>query len=408
MKKVDMSENKIIDLASDCSEVGTEIEKMKCDMLDENQKVKENHNDIDALINRVSALGELPNSIKEKFYNIDTFNDITFTDSEFIDVYFNEVKDGGKLSEVDIFVSSLCGILLSVIDMVFVGTPDIVKIYRGGEQFDGSILTKLFRKIGNDSEGNQSEVLKWLSEKCKVPYDISLEKGIVTPNNHRLRNFAHDPLFGLLFAFADIVMGTTTVVDNTGALRVLINNKEFKANGLNAVFYYFGHLLSDFSTARGLPIPGTGFSQFFASKGENSFARIAEDMYLNGYDFRHMMSMGIPVFIKKVILEFYFKVTDDKISGVRTISEFEMNMINNNKRHQKMYFISDVIATSGNVIKFVTPPFSGNPNSINTPQWLSMIKSTIGIMKMSSRDKSGEKTVNNRIQIDSNWKELLE
>ncbi|MBI9010945.1 MAG: hypothetical protein JEZ08_01845 [Clostridiales bacterium] len=403
-----MDKNKIIDLTVECKEVESEIEKLKDKMLDEDQKVKENHNDIDALINRVNNLGDLPNNITERFYNIDTYNDITFTDSEFIDVSFNEVKDGGKLSEVDILVSGLSGILSSIIDIVFVGTPDIVKIYRGGEQFDGSILTKLFRKIGNDSEGKQSEVLKWLSEKCKVPYDISLEKGVVTPNNHRLRNFAHDPLFGLLFAFADIVMGTTTAVDNTGALKVLVNNGEFKANGLNSIFYYLGHLLSDFSTARGLPIPGAGFSQFFAGKGENSFARIAEDMYSNGYDFRHMMSMGIPVFIKKVILEFYFKITDDKISGVTTISELEMNKINNNKRHQKMYFISDVIATSGNVLKFVTPPFSGNPNSINTPQWLSMIKSTIGIIRMSNRDKSGERVINNRNQLESNWKELSE
>jgi len=188
-----------------------------------------------------------------------------------------------KLTTQDVVVSSIAGIISVIIDVVFVGTPEVVKVLGGGENFDGSILTSALRKFGNDKDGNLTSIFGWLSDKCKVPYDIPLKSGILTPNNHRLRSFSHDPLFGLFFAVADIILGTTTCINSQGMFTVLVNkNKAPTIEKWLSVLYYLGHIISDLCTARGIPIPGFCLTQFFAGEtGESSIAQIAEAMYWN-------------------------------------------------------------------------------------------------------------------------------
>ncbi len=215
------------------------------------------------------------------------------------------------LNPTDILVSVIAGVIAAVIDIVFVGTPEIVKLYRGGENFDGSILTGLIRRIGN-SDGKLSDMLKWLSDKCIVSYDISLKKGIVIPNNHRLRSFGHDPLFGVLFAVVDIILGTATVVDDNGRIRIIVRATDYPVSEKYlALVYYLGHLISDVCTARGLPIPGFIVLQFFAGSGDrDSLAKIAERMYKDGYDLRHFASMSTPVLVKNLITDAYLYLSE--------------------------------------------------------------------------------------------------
>ena len=123
-------------------------------------------------------------------------------------------------------IASVAGIASVLIDVIFVGTPEVVKIYRGGERFDGSLSTTVLRKIGKTADGELIPILQWFSDVCKVPYDLSLQKGVMNPNNHRLRSFAHDPFLGLFFAVADILCGTTTCIDEEGRLRVLSRRKK--------------------------------------------------------------------------------------------------------------------------------------------------------------------------------------
>ena len=77
------------------------------------------------------------------------------------------------LSTPEFIVAALSGSLSVMIDVLLVGTPEVVKIYRGGENFDGSKLTGIIRKIKPGKGTETGEILKWFSDKCKVPYDIS-------------------------------------------------------------------------------------------------------------------------------------------------------------------------------------------------------------------------------------------
>lgn len=312
-----------------------------------------------------------------------------------------------KLSIPDVLVGIIAGIVASIIDIVFVGTPEVVKIYKGGENFDGSVLTGVLRKIGNGDD-KLSEMFKWLSEKCKVPYDISAEKDVVTPNNHRLRSFGHDPLIGLLFAIVDIILGTATVIDNEGRLRVIVSNKKYPVSQKYlAVVYYLGHLLSDVCTARGLPIPGFIMTQFFAGD-DHSIAKIAEQMYIDGYDLRHLASMTTPVFIKNMIIDAYYRMcVFEEIRVVETIAKKQIWENRQKVYKYKLRLVSDAVCCCGNVLKFFIPPTMGNMTALNLPEWTSLIQDTIINMKYQMREKNVEAIIAGREIISDNWSRLL-
>ncbi len=341
--------------------------------------------------------------------------EVVKSDSELIelDMALEEIikpdkKMKSMLTDIDMYVAVVAGVMATVIDVVFVGTPDVGRLYNGQENFDGSVLTKMLRKVGNGDD-TISEVLKWLSKKCKVPYDISNYKNTAIPNNHRLRNFGHDPLFGLLFAVADIFMGTTTFIDNNGALKIVVNERNYsQTQKIWAVFYYIGHLLSDVCTARGLPIPGWITTQIFSGKGEKTIAKVAEMMYRDGYDLRHLASMNTTVAVKNMIIESYLYFACEEVHGIENLVTRGIRKKEKEMRKYKLSLIADAVACSGNVLKFFLPPTCGNMTALNLPEWISLIKSTITVSGYQLANKEIEQAVKQRSEIDEKWKKLLE
>lgn len=313
-----------------------------------------------------------------------------------------------QLTGTDIAVSSLSGIIAFVIDYFLVGTPDIVKIYKGGEKFDGSLLTEAIRKLG---DGPFGELGKTLSNICKVPYDISAIEGGMYPQNHRLRSLSHDPLFGLFFAIFDIVMNTTTYIDNAGVLRIIPNIK-FKATmseKILSVLYFIGHIISDMFTARGIPIPGFFITQFFTNaENDNSISEIAENMYLNGYDMRHLASMATPVMVKNLIIDVYMKLMEEDDTSLIAFADKELRELNESLKKVEMKFIADTVMVTGNVVKFFAPPSCGNPCALNAAEWFSFLHSGISVVRAGGRETSAEEALDNRKKIEKMWEELLD
>lgn len=314
-----------------------------------------------------------------------------------------------KLSETDMIVSCICGIVAAIIDIAFVGTPQVRKLYNGKEGFDGGLLTKLLRNIGNNKKKGIGKLFYHLSKRCKVPYDISSKKGVVCPNNHRLRCFAHDPLYGLMFAVVDIIYDTCTCIDDTGCLRILVNNKNSVENKWLAVIYYFGHLLSDVSTSRGLPVPGFCFLEFFTQEAsDKSIAKIAEDMYISGYDLRHYTSMSITVILIDNLINIYNKLVNINTDDIfETISEKEKKRVDYNLKRIKMKAIAKGTACTGNIVKFISPPNCGNPKDVNMAEWISFLHTGVQMIKAASRDMAIEQVMCQREQLDKGWDDLL-
>lgn len=320
------------------------------------------------------------------------------------------VKPFPGLTTEEIIFSAVAGLIATAIDVIFVGTPEIVKVYKGGEHFDGSIFTDLIRKIGAGPEGKGWPILQWLSDHCKVPYDISARKGVVIPNNHRLRSLAHDPFFGLLFAVADIIMGTTTCIDNEGHLRILINSRPVPmSEKILSVFFYIGHILSDLFTARGIPIPGFFLTQFFTAGGsDGSLARTAERMYLDGYDMRHLASMAVPVFIMGLMIDAYLSFEDEPGACFSPVAEREYGELARRVKRARMIFLSDAVAAGGNAVKFFAPPNCGNPCGLNAAQWFALVRSSIRMIRIEAEDRSAETLIVQRREINRTWARLLE
>lgn len=314
-----------------------------------------------------------------------------------------------KLSTTDIVIGSVAGLIAVVLDLFLVGTPEVVKIHPTGEQrFDGSLLTTFIRKATGEPIAGFAEQL---SKICKVPYDISIHADGLTPNNHRLRSLSHDPFFGLFFAIFDIAFSTTTFVDRDGSLRVVpsaINNKSLPEKYL-AVLFYVGHIISDLFTSRGIPIPGFFLTQFFTDGAPNaSIAKISDAMYRDGYDMRHLASMSVPVMAKDIVLTSYLHLAENNmVTHTAPVAIKEKHLLDLELRKTKLVFIANSIAVGGNTAKFFLPPSCCNPCSLNAPEWFAFLCSSIGMAGAATRNMDAEQVMQNRVDIDRRWDELL-
>ena len=309
-----------------------------------------------------------------------------------------EYKDE-SLTDLDLLVASTAGIVAILIDIFLVGTPNFNK-----GNFKIKNCSKLTELLRNASEKGLSPFLKTLEKNFKVPYDKSVGDGL-TPNNHRLRSFSHDPFFGLFFSFFDFVFQTTSYINGNGNFAISFNaSKSYKPIDLyKSVLWFMGHLISDFSTKRGIPIPGFVLTQFFKND-DYDFAKTFEKMYVDGYDMRHLGSMSITVVIKKLILDAYIELVYSKEETIYTpLADKEVEDIQIKIKKEKIKFVANSISVGGNVIKFLAPPNSGNLAALNTPEWYSFINSCITQYKINQRDKSVEEIMYNRKQIDINW-----
>ncbi len=360
--------------------------------------------DANDLVKRIQTLAKVTET---DILDVSELDSIEISELNFAldDVLFDvdaSYKKFPKLSTSDIVVSCMAGIIAVAMDVFIVGIPETQG--KGGKYFDGSVLTKTIRKLG---EGPLSRMYKELESICKVPFDISAVKDGMYPLNHRLRSLSHDPFLGLFFSVFDIIMNTTTFIDNQGCLRVLLSKKQPIDREL-CIFYYLGHIISDLFTSKGIPVPGFFLTQFFANgTTDDSIAKIADKMYRNGYDLRHFVSMSTPIAAKSIILSLYDNLTEESNSvSPLPLAIKEKNELNKKLKMEKMNFIANSIAVSGNVLKFFTPPSSCNPSSINSPEWFVLIKSGINMLQMQMRDTSAEAVIENRVDIDVVWDRL--
>ena len=313
----------------------------------------------------------------------------------------NKVKTFPDMSALDVIMCCIGGAVASLIDILLVGKP---KLVGKNQEFTGSILTKLLRQVDGDSG-----IFKYLSDKCKVPYDLSCLKEVVTPNNHRLRSLAHDPLFGLIFAIIDIFLGTTTCINNDGMLEVIPTSKTALTDKIFSVFLYVGHIISDICTSRGLPIPGSFLTQInFNNDFLKEISDISESMYINGYDCRHLLSMSSSVGTSHLIINTYLEFIKPESNIKNMYYENELQQFEHKLKTTEMMLVTDSIASMGNALKIFLPPDSGNFTAINLAQWFSFANSSIGCIRALLRDKTTENVIENRKILNENWKYLME
>lgn len=321
-----------------------------------------------------------------------------------------------ELSGVDYAVTAIASAIAAVVDFLLVRIPKDTN-YLSTYPQKGSDLTGWMRGLGVSDSGKLKPFFQWMEKTCKVPYDKVTGTGISGFGSwtHRMLTPGHDPILGLVFGTIDIFHGQMTVVDTSGALRILKTYQPKLLGKVFAPFLFLGHLVSDICTSMGLPIPGWGFTQLlqfgkFGPKQNHSIADLSRYMYMSGYDLRHMVTMAVSTAVIEIVIRAYHYLSSvqpmenrvDMISS--SISSQELSGITNKLKLHKMLFLAHTAVAGGNAVKVFA--YHGNPTAINLPQWIAFLKESVTIVKALLRDTTPEKIIRNRNVINDTWEDI--
>ena len=241
-------------------------------------------------------------------------------------------------------------------------------------------------------------------EWAKVPYDVISPKHGLTPNVHRLASLGHDPVLGLVFGVGDILSGTCTFIDKSGAWRVIdVPGHDGSSNVLEALVRVVVHGFSDIFTPRGLPPPFMAPFQLISAKsgftlregaGTVSVRDVTRYMYANGYDLRHFMTTKMSPAIAEVILGTYH--------GVRACASgpgIGKAGIPDKLKREQMLALAHGLLASANILK--TALYGWNPMAINLAQFQDLAKRMLSLVKLAAeRDRLVQQ------ELDYGWEAL--
>lgn len=157
----------------------------------------------------------------------------------------------------------------------------------------------------------------------------------MTPKNHHLKSLGHQPdIIGLFFSILDQFLDTTSVTSD-GKIQIIKNpkrdnkiklkGKDFKSKVLCGTLNWLGHLMSDVGgssgtrghkdkVGAGIPIPFYELTQLITLKVKDkddipvTFAKIAEKIFENGYDFRFGVTLAIPVVLNELFIKTFWMI----------------------------------------------------------------------------------------------------
>lgn len=313
----------------------------------------------------------------DTLYNIDLTSKDRESAWEENQVLSQKILSEYELDSTEKWIIWIAGILAGAVDAFFVTDVRLLLKSKGtiirnakGDSIhlkdSGVVNNWIDDRIKNFYSQKEIDALE---KKYWVPYDASTNVGLdrpiegLNPKTHRLSSFGHDPILGFYYGVKDILNGTFTAINNAGEVIVQARPNANTSHTLfEAIAIQFGHLRSDLSTPAGLPIPFMG--QLMRLEGHSSinglsYPMLFKAMYLKGYNFNHLIAMGIPCLIIEVIIRIsYF--TYSLYKG-KTFAE---SIPINKTKLDKMLFYSYLITTGCNAIKTIGTQniFAFNPN----------------------------------------------
>ncbi|EAI9959946.1 hypothetical protein C5441_01290 [Campylobacter coli] len=239
----------------------------------------------------------------------------------------------------DYLIAGTCGVIGGLIDILFVVAPGQGALSKFTDEMANKTTEKFAQILGWDKEkaiNRRADTLKsaigFLENKFRINYDQTTTNGKkgtgglvenLSMQNHHLKSMGHSPdIIGLFVSILNQFTNTSTFVSN-GQI-ITIDTETFKLQGENFIAKifcgfanWFGHLASDWtgssgSQGRGSGIPIPFYNLFlmcdFGSFGQHkqTFAQIATQIFEKGYDFRHGMTMAIPVVITELLIRFMY------------------------------------------------------------------------------------------------------
>ena len=314
-----------------------------------------------------------------------------------------------KWDKWDYAFVGMAGILASLTDFFIVKNPKTIN-YKGNI-YEGSIVTDFLKKhINNEKDNRFAYWAKKLEKITKVPYD-SVGNGLegMTGKTHRLQSLGHDPVLGCIFGVLDILRGTLSgfsydSVSGIHKFTVKQITDDESINFIEACIKQIGHLISDVGTKTGLQPPlfslfqGINLTSPFSDK-DRKIGEIARWMYLNGYDFRHFLTMTITPAIIEIILRTYIMLKHYNNEG-----EVKIRLAGNPK-YRSMLLWAHAIASAGNAGKIYFQ--QGNPLAINYAEWMAFFRYLTPSVKYWILDKQKLEIAHLEKINDHEWNEIL-
>lgn len=234
---------------------------------------------------------------------------------------------GANCDKYDYMIAGTCGLIGGLVDIVFVGAAGKGLLTRFTDDMTDKAVQKFATLCGWTGPGEgkdpSASAIGFLERNFRVNYDHRHGGDVdhifdMSTKNHHVKSLGHSPdLVGLFFSILDQFNNTAHFVDD-GKL-VVVETEGFELRGSSFVSKLFagfvnwlGHLFSDVSGSSGavergsgIPIPFYSLLQFVQvgefGQHRQTFAKIAVQVFEQGYDLRHGISMAIPVLVTELL-----------------------------------------------------------------------------------------------------------
>lgn len=234
---------------------------------------------------------------------------------------------GAQCDKYDYMIAGTCGLIGGLIDVLFVGAPGEGALTRVADDVTDQAVEKFASWTGwkGAREGSDptASAIGFLEGKFKVNYDHRHGGDVdgrfrMSTTNHHIKSLAHSPdLVGLFFSLVDQLNSTAHFVDSGKLISIDTETFELKGRSFAAKVFagfvnWLGHLVSDMAgssgaTGRGsgIPIPFYSMLQFIEvgefGQHRQTFAKVAVQVFEQGYDLRHGLALSIPVVVTELL-----------------------------------------------------------------------------------------------------------
>ncbi len=257
----------------------------------------------------------------------------------------------------DYMIAGFCGVITGLIDSLFVGMPKDSKLGDWTDSKTDDFVKNISQSIWKcDKRGKGSgkpkkmpdslkKCIEYLEQRFQINYDARYAKDLYVDEdvlsgmssiNHHLISLAHAPsIIGLIFSILDQFTGKASFIDNGKVIRVETKKESFRLQGDTflaklscGLFNWIGHLLSDLvgsgstrdadrgkiGRGSGLGIPFYELFQlcnFGKFKLKDEYVNLAElsiKIFEKGYDFRHGITMAIPLAINEISVRIFWAI----------------------------------------------------------------------------------------------------
>lgn len=233
-----------------------------------------------------------------------------------------------KCDKYDYLTAVACGAIGGLIDIFFVGAPGESELGKWTDaQVDGAVK-KFAKMVGwsprEEQANNVASAIGYLEKTFKVNYDQRYTSDVsglfnMSTKNHHMKSLSHAPdIVGLFFSILNQFTSTSSFINNGQVITIATDTYELQGGNKIAKLFcgvanWFGHIMSDIAGSSGSVGNGgrgTGvvipfyelfqfctFGKFDVGKDKQDLATIATRAFQEGYDFRHGLTMAIPVVV---------------------------------------------------------------------------------------------------------------